>query len=153
LRSFHITCNIMKVRLVLDTSVLVAAVRSSAGASNLLLRAALERRYALLASVPLVLEYEAVLTRAEHLEESGLMLEEMEALLNSLVQVSVPVRIAFYWRPMLKDPDDDIVLETVVNGKADALVTFNQRDFKEVASRFGGQVMSPKQAWETVRNL
>ncbi len=140
-------------KFVLDTSILVAAVRSSAGASNLLLRAALERKFILLASVPLVLEYEAVLTRAEHLEESGLTLKEMEVLLDSLIQVSVPVRIAFYWRPILKDPDDDMVLETVVNGKADALVTFNQRDFKEVASRFGGEVVSPKQAWEKVRRL
>jgi putative PIN family toxin of toxin-antitoxin system len=145
----HIACNIIYcVRLVLDTSVLVAALRSAEGASHRLLRAALEERFLPLASVPLVLEYEAVLTREEHLAKSGLSREEVQLLLDSLVKVSEPVRLAFYWRPMLSDPDDDMVLETAVNGRADGLVTFNQADFRGVASRFGIEILSPGQAWQ-----
>ncbi len=138
----------MGVRLVLDTSVLVAAIRSADGASNLLLRSALSGKLIFLASVPLVLEYEAVLTREEHLAQPGLTREEVQVLLDSLVEVAQPVRLAFYWRPVLRDPDDDMVLETAVHGRASALVTFNQRDFPEVTSRFGIEVISPRQAWE-----
>jgi len=57
-----------------------------------------------------------------------------------------PVRLAFLWRPSLRDPDDDMVLETAVNGHADALVTFNIRDFEDAAQRFGVAVMSPAEA-------
>ncbi len=141
---------LVTVRLVLDTATLVAAVRSSTGASNLLLRAALEVRYALLLSVPLVLEYEAVLTREEHLTRSGLSRAEMQALVDALVNVAEPVRLAFRWRSSARDPDDDMVLEAAANGRADALITFNRRDFAEIAARFGIRVLSPKQAWEEV---
>lgn len=121
----------------LDTDVLVAALRSSRGASRQLLLGALDHHFELLLSVPLVLEYEAVLTRPEHLAACGLRSEEVERVLDDLASVAKPVRLAFRWRPRLPDPNDDMVLETAVNGNADAIVTFNQRDFKE-ASRSGG---------------
>src|SRR5712691_1438301 len=122
---------------VLDTDVLVAALRSSRGASRQLLLGALDRRFELLLSVPLILEYEAVLTRPEHLAACGLRCEEIERFLDDLASVARPVRLAFRWRPRLSDPNDDMVLETAVNGNADAIVTFNQRDFKETRRGWG----------------
>ena len=74
-------------RLVLDTAVVVAAMRSDRGASRQLLLAALDRRIAMLASVPLMLEYEAVLTRPEHLEAIGLRAEEIYDVLDALAAV------------------------------------------------------------------
>ncbi len=121
----------------LDTDVLVAALRSSRGASRQLLLGALDHRFELLLSVPLVLEYEAVLTRPEHLAACGLRGEEVERVLDDLASVAKPVRLAFRWRPRLSDPNDDMVLETAVNGNADAIVTFNQRDFKETSRSWG----------------
>src|SRR5436189_6417216 len=104
-------------RTVLDTNVLVAAVRSDRGASRVLLTAALERRYPVLASVPLMLQYESVLTRSAHLEAAGISAKDVGILLDGLAIVAEPVRISYLWRPVLPDADDDLVLETAVNGR------------------------------------
>ncbi len=122
---------------------MVAAIRSDAGASRRLLVAALERRFVLLASVPLMIEYESVMTRPEHLSTSGLVSRDVGRLLDAVVFVAEPVRLAFLWRPMSRDPNDDMVLETAVNGRADVLATFNTRDFADAAERFGVTVLRP----------
>jgi putative PIN family toxin of toxin-antitoxin system len=122
---------------------MVAAIRSDAGASRRLLLAALRQRFALLVSVPLLVEYQAVMTRPEHLTASGLSVEEVSILLDAIAFVAEPVRLSFLWRPTLRDPDDDMVLEAAVNGRADAIVTFNHRDFAPAAEKFGIEVLSP----------
>lgn len=137
-------------RLVLDTATMVAAIRSHAGASNRLLIAGLEKRLTLLISTPLLIEYEAVMTREDHLAASGFTTDEVEGILDAVAATAEPVRLAFLWRPAVRDPDDDMVLETAANGRADAIVTYNRRDFAPVASRFGVEVWLPGQAW---RNL
>jgi putative PIN family toxin of toxin-antitoxin system len=136
---------------VLDTDVLVAAFRSSRGASRRLLLGALDRRFELLLSVPLVLEYEAVLTRPEHLAACGLSAAEVERVLDDLASVARQVRLSFRWRPSLSDPNDDMVLETAVNGNAGAIVTFNQRDFEEARREFHCAVILPREALERTR--
>jgi len=128
---------------VLDTDVLVAAFRSDAGASRRILLAALARQFDLLLSVPLMFEYEAVLSRPEHLVASGTSTEDVRDVLDGLAAVGRPVKLAFRWRPALPDPNDDMVLETAVNGQAHAVVTFNQRDFNPVAAEFGCLLMRP----------
>ncbi len=114
-------------RAVLDTSLMVAAIRSDAGASRWLLNAALRRQRSLtlLVSVPLLIEYEAVMTRTEHLKAARLSAADIVALLNSVAATGEPVELAYLWRPVLPDADDDMVLEAAVNGRADAIVTFN----------------------------
>ena len=131
---------------VLDTDVIVAALRSDRGASRQLLLAALHRQFELLVSVPLMLEYEAVLTRPQHLAACGLSSAEIELVLDDLAAVARPVRLAFRWRPRLSDPDDDMVLETAINGNATAIVTFNQRDFASGIQPFGCSVILPATA-------
>jgi predicted nucleic acid-binding protein len=135
-------------RLVLDTAAMVAAIRSDAGASRWLLRAALMRRRGLtiLVSVPLLIEYEAVMTRAEHLGASGLSAADVGMLLDAVAAVAEPVRLAYLWRPILPDLDDDMVLEAAVNGRADGIVTFNRRDFEVPMKQFGIAVMSSGEA-------
>src|SRR5260370_34376864 len=93
-----------------------------------LLLAALNRQFELLLSVPLLLAYEAVMTRPQHLAACELSSAEVGHVLDDLAAVARPVRLAFRWRPRLSDPDDDMVLETAINGRASAIVTFNQRD-------------------------
>ena len=137
---------------VVDTDVLVAALRSDRGASRRLLLAALNRRYELLLSVPLMLEYEAVLNRPEHLAACGLSSAEVGHVLDDLAAVARPVRLAFRWRPKLSDPDDDMVLETAINGSASAIVTFNQRDFVPGTKGFSCAVILPATALQQMRS-
>lgn len=113
---------------------------------------ALERQFTLLVSVPLMIEYQVVMTRPKHLEASGLSSTEIGALLDAVAAVAKPVRLAFLWRPGLRDPDDDMVLETAVNGGAEAIVTFNLQDFGAAATRFGVEVLLPGQALQRVRS-
>jgi putative PIN family toxin of toxin-antitoxin system len=134
-------------RLVLDTAAMVAAIRSDAGASRHLLRAVLQgESVTLLVSVPLLIEYEAVMTRPEHLMAAGLTGAEVGTLLDAVAAVAEPVRLAFLWRPLLPDIDDDMVLETAVNGRADWIVTFNRRDFALTERLFAIAVLSPGEA-------
>jgi len=130
------------VRIVLDTDVVVAGARSDRGASFHWLPGALERRVTLLLSVPLCLEYEAVLTRSEHLRATLASAADMRRLVDALIAVAEPVKIDFLWRPDLRDPDDAKVLEVTVNGRADWLLTFNVADLA-VAARFGVNVGRP----------
>ena len=133
-------------RLVIDTTAMVAAIRSDTGASRQLLVDALEDRFAMLVSVPLLIEYEAVMTRHEHLAASRLSVTDVKTLLDAVAAVAEPVRLDFLWRPVLVDADDDMVLETAVNGRADAIVTFNRRHFVLVRKQFGIDTLSPAEA-------
>ncbi len=143
----------MPISYVLDTDVVVAALRSRLGASRQLLLAALERRFELLLSVPLILEYEAVLTRPEHLTACGLSADEVGKILDDLAAIAKRVRLAFRWRPTLADPDDDMVLETAVNGDATAIVTFNQQHFLSGISHFVCALKTPAAALLDLRRL
>lgn len=130
-------------RVVLDTDVLVAGLRSAKGASRQLLIMLDEERFEAVASVGLMLEYEAVLKRPENLNAAGLSETEIEEFISALALIVMPVKTFFLWRPMLKDPDDEFVLEVAVNGQADAIVTFNARHFEEATKYFGIEVLKP----------
>lgn len=136
----------------LDTDVVVAALRSDQGASRQLLLAALDKHFVLILSVPLMLEYEAVLTRPEHLAACGVSRAEIGRVLDDLAAVAEPVKITFRWRPNLPDPDDDMVLETAVNGNADAIVTFNVRHFEPASKNFDCAVLLPREALQKIRS-
>lgn len=133
-------------RLVLDTDVIVAALRSPTGASAAVLRAIRRGRGVLLLSVPLLIEYEAICELAEHRLAAGLDERDVEAFLDGLVFLAQPVETHYRWRPQLRDPGDEMVLETAVNGQAQALVTFNRRDYGDKPMSFGIEILNPGQA-------
>ena len=137
--------------LVLDTDVVVAALRSPTGASAALLGAARKGRVTLLASVALALEYEAVCGQAEHRLAAGLSQKEVEIFLAAVIAMAEPVETHFLWRPQLRDPGDEMVLEAAVNGRADALVTFNRRDYGSAPSAFGIEVLLPREALQRIK--
>ena len=137
-------------RVVLDTNVPVAAVRSRRGASNAILVCAFQGRFDWLMSVPLFLEYEQVLTRTEILLETGIRITDMSMFLSDIGRIVKPVELHFLWRPQLRDPGDEMVLETVVNGRADVLVTHNGRDFVGAES-FGLTVLTPARFLTRIR--
>src|ERR1700731_3415425 len=124
-------------RLVLDTSVVVAGLRTQLGAGNAVLRLVATRRLVALATPPLFLEYEDVLKRPEHRLAHGLAPGQIDDLLAELAALIEPVEVHFQWRPQVRDPGDEMVLEVAINGDADALVTYNVADFGVAADRFG----------------
>ena len=133
-------------RLVLDTDVVVAGVISPTGASRQWLEAILRRAVTPVISVPLAVQYEAVLKRPEILARSRLAAGDIDALIDGLVRAAVLVRISYLWRPSVRDPGDEMVLEAAVNGGAERLLTFNVRDFADVR-RFGVKAERPGAAW------
>ena len=130
----------------MDTDAVVAAMRSPGGASAALLRAARTGRVTLLATAPLCLEYESVCSRPEHVEAARFSQADLGVFLDAVVALVEPVEAWFLWRPQLRDPGDELVLEAAVNGRADVIATFNRRDFLPGASRFGVDVLLPREA-------
>lgn len=137
--------------IVLDTSVVVAGLRSRMGASNAVLRLVVERQLIPLASPPLFLEYEDVLKRPEHRLAHGLSFSQIDELLSELAAMIVPVETHFQWRPQVRDPNDEMVLEAAINGHADALVTFNISHFATAGARFQIDVLRPAEVLRKVR--
>ena len=95
-----------------------------------------------------MLEYESVLTRPEHLAACGASREDVSAVLDELALVAKRVELVIRTRPMLPDPNDEMVLETAIHGRADAIVTFNERDFRPVAARFDVRSFGPGKSFE-----
>jgi predicted nucleic acid-binding protein len=113
--------------------------------------AALERRFELLLSVALALEYEAVLKRPEQIAVSRATFQDIDRLLDALIAVARPVHRAHFWRPLLRDADDEMVLETALSGNADLLVTFNKRDFQPIASNLGIALATPRESLKRLK--
>jgi predicted nucleic acid-binding protein len=124
---------------VVDTNVLVAAFRSSLGASYRLLQTIEQRRWRPVISPALALEYESVLKRG--VGDFGLSLVDIDDFIEYLCSRARLVQIYFHWRPTLPDPDDDRILEVAVR-TGSPIVTFNVRDFRGSES-FGIRTMSP----------
>ena len=127
-------------RVVLDTNVLEAGLRSSLGASNRVLSLVGTRRFTHVLSVALLFEYESAVMRPE----SGIRLSRpaIDDVLDYLCAAGQRQQIYFLWRPTLRDPNDDLVLEVAAHGQCDRIVTFNVRDFSG-SERFGVKAETP----------
>ncbi|HVY18292.1 MAG TPA: putative toxin-antitoxin system toxin component, PIN family [Rhodopila sp.] len=132
--------------MVLDTDVVVAALRSPTGGSAALLRLLRQGQGTMLISTALLLEYEAVCMRPLHRTAAGLSAIDVQSFIDGLAVLAEPVPVHFHWRPQLLDPGDEMVLEAAVNGRADAIVAFNLRDYGDVPRRFGLLSMRPADA-------
>ena len=139
------------IRLVLDTDIIVAAMRSPKGGSATLLNAADQGQCTLLASVPLAIEYEAQCTSPKHWAEVGITKNDALNFADAVISMAEEVQINFLWRPQLNDPGDEMVLETAINGKADVVVTFNKRDFTGAREKFGIDIVQPAEALRRIR--
>jgi len=127
-------------RVVLDTSVLVAALRSRRGASFALISHPGMGTYEVAVSVPLVLEYEGALLR--HVAASPFTESDVRTLIDYICDIAVPQEVFFLWRPFLRDPGDDLVLELAIAARCAAIVTHNVRDFRG-AETLGVSVVTP----------
>ena len=127
---------------VIDTNVVVSALRSQRGASFKLLMEIENDKFDMNISVPLVLEYEDALKRL--IGKIKLRKIDIDDILDYLCSAAKRWKIFYLWRPYLKDPKDDMVLELAVTAKCDFIITYNKDDFKNVRT-FGLQVVTPKE--------
>lgn len=139
-------------RVVLDTDVVVTALRSVTGGSNAVLREVSYGRLVPLATPALFFEYEAVLKRPEQSAVHGLDLNAIDEFLAALASASEAVEVNFQWRPQLFDANDEMVFEAAVNGRADALITHNVKDFAKAAIKFGLSVLRPGELLKEIRS-
>ncbi len=128
--------------IVLDTNVIVAALRSRRGASNRLLSLVGTHRFEIHDSVALVLEYEDVLQRQR--TELGLSEDEVADFIDALCSMAHHHKIYFLWRPVLSDANDELLLELAVTARCEYIVTHNVSDFKGI-ERFGVQAITPRE--------
>jgi putative PIN family toxin of toxin-antitoxin system len=134
-------------RVVLDTNVLVSALRSRQGASFKVVSLVGEKLFDIVVSVPLVVEYEAATKRQSR--QLALTHADIDDILDYFCQVGLQREIFFLWRPVLRDPKDDLVLEVAVESECDYVVTHNLRDFAG-AERFGVQAITPRRFLEII---
>lgn len=127
----------MVLRVLLDTSVVRAGFTSNLGASRRLLLAVLRGKVTAIASTALMLEYEDVLLRPETLTSAGVSALDALGFLDGLCAMCRPVTVRVRWRPQSSDSGDDLVIDAAVNGLADIIATFNLRDLRKPAARFG----------------
>lgn len=128
--------------IVVDTNVLIAALRSNRGSSNELLLQAGDGKFKICLSVALMLEYEDVCKRLAG--QLSLTLADIDDILDYIYSVSELTTVHFHWRPNLPDPGDDMVLELAVASQSQYIVTFNTRDFAGTEA-FGIIACSPRE--------
>lgn len=128
-------------RVVIDTNVLVAALRSKQGASFALLQRVGTGRFVHAVTVPLVMEYEDVLLRPAMVPVSA---AAVQAVIDHLCATGIEQAVHFLWRPLLPDPKDDMVLEAAAGAGCSRIITFNTRDFA-AASALGIAAVKPRE--------
>ena len=140
----------LKHQIVIDTKVFISALRSRRGASYKLFTLIDAGKFEVNISVPLVLEYEQ--TAVNHISGTRLSKEDFGDLLDYICKVSNQKKVFYLWRPALKDPKDDMVLELAVTASCDFIVTYNKQDFQG-AERFGLEVVTPREFLERIGEL
>jgi len=140
----------MAPRVVLDTNVLVSALRSRKGASFRVVSLIDKSSFHLSISVPLVLEYESAAKRVSKLV--GLIYSDIDNIVDYICKVAEHRDIYYLWRPFLKDPKDDMVLEVAVESESEFIVTHNVRDFAGI-EQFGLEAITPRQLLEKTGEL
>jgi len=137
-----------KIRIILDTNVLYAGLYSSEGASYQILRAIERGQIQIILSTTLLFEYEDILNRKK--PELGLSEKQIEAVLDNLCRLSEHQKIYYLWRPFLKDPNDDHILELAVASQTEIIVTHNIKDFNGIDNS-GIRAIPPKQLLKEIK--
>ena len=140
----------MKKLIVIDTNVVLSALQSRLGKSFELISKIGNGQFDFALSVPLVLEYESILKG--HLNRTIFSDSDIEDFIDYLCAVGIKTKIFYLWRPYLKDPFDDHVLEVAINSNAEVIVTFNKKDFLEAES-LGMKILTPKEFLEELTEV
>lgn len=136
--------------IVIDTNVVIAALRSKKGASNKLLGLIGTSKFEIHDSVALILEYEDVIQRQR--TELGLSEDEVSVFIDSLCSMAHHHKIYFLWRPSLPDVNDELVLELAVSANCEYILTHNIKDFKGT-EKFGIKAVTPKEFLQVISEV
>lgn len=139
-----------KYKIVIDTNVMVAALKSNRGASYKLLSIIDEGKFQISISVSLIFEYEDVLKRGDL--DIDLETEDIDNILDYICKIADKQKIFYLWRPYLKDPKDDLILELAVESESDFIITYNKKDFESI-DKFGLQALTPKEFLEKIGEI
>lgn len=139
------------ITVVIDTNILVSALRSDMGASYALISKLPSEKFQFALSVPLYMEYQSVLTRKENITGASSK-EEILAFLRYLCKISVRQKIFYLWRPWLKDPKDDMVLELAVASTSQYIITYNLKDFSNIR-KLGIEAITPGYFLEKIKEV
>jgi putative PIN family toxin of toxin-antitoxin system len=134
--------NMKQELVILDTNIVLSGLQSSQGLSYKILQKIANEEIQIGISVPLILEYEKVLK--DHLDRSIFSDEDIDEVINYLCKVGKPIKVFYLWRPFLRDPYDDHVLEVAIAGKCEFIITYNKKDFIGIED-FGIHAVSPKE--------
>ena len=137
-------------KIVVDTNVIVSALKSRNGYSFKLLSIIDDERFHISISVPLILEYEDAIKRDK--SKIGFNLDDIEAILDYICHIGRKKEIYYLWRPYLKDSKDDMILELAVESESDTIITFNKSDFEGI-DKFGINVLTPKEFFKMIGDL
>ena len=138
-----------KNQIVIDTNIFISALKNDTGASYYLLSLLGKSNFDTNISVPLIMEYESVANRI--LSSTNLNSSDLNDILDFICSVSNHHEINFVWRPFLKDPKDDLVLELAVKANCEYIITFNKKDFHGI-QKFGIKALTPYEYFQ-IRNL
>ena len=136
-----------KLNIVIDTNVFVTALRSRRGASYKLLFEINRDKFRQNISTSLIFEYESAAKR-----ETKLPKKQIDAILDTICQISRKSKIFFLWRPFLRDPKDDFILELAIESESEYIITYNKKHFKNV-EKFGIKLLDPKEFLEKIGEL
>ncbi len=134
-------------KIVIDTNIIIAGMMSSKGYSHQLIKDMDKNLFTPCLSVPLLYEYEEKLK--EHLCPEPFTHDEIDEFLDYVCSVSEETKIFYLWRPHLKDPFDDHVLEVALASSSNYIVTFNKKDFKNI-EQYGVQVVNPGEFYNII---
>lgn len=129
-------------KIVIDTNVLVTALKSQNGFSFNLLSIIDDPRFKIYVSTPLIFEYEDAIKR--HKSKIKLNKTDLDAVLDYICLIAEKRKIFYLWRPFLKDPKDDMILELAVESECDYIISFNKKDFVGI-EKFNLEVITPKE--------
>ena len=128
--------------IVIDTNVIISALKSNKGASFKLISLLTENKFKINISVPLILEYEEIIKR--EINSKIINKNDIESFIDYICYIGNPTKIYYLWRPFLKDPKDDMILELAFTSNSDYIITYNLKDFSEVYSNFKIKSIIPK---------
>ena len=142
--------NFKKSRIVVDTNVFISSLKSKKGASYKLLYQVSRQKFEQSISPTLIFEYESVAKRES--QNIPLTSKNIDTIIDMICEWSIKCEVFFLWRPVLRDPKDDFILELAIESRSEFIITYNKKDFIGI-EKFGIKALTPKEFLKQIGEL